>query len=266
MMVAGKVIVDKREGSVALLILNNPERRNPIDPEMIGQLVQALEEMERDDGVKVIVLTGQGDHFSSGGDLKLAGSEEWSIEGCRGRENSRHNAKPVRAIWQMEKPVIAMVKGYAIGGGMSLALACDIIFAADDAKFASNFLRIGLIPEMGALCFLPIAVGLNRAKELWFSAKQIDVHEAYRLGIVNQVFPKEKLEEETLSFAKEIAEMPTVAVRITKRILNATFLNMLDNILENEAQAIPFCGLTKEVKENIAAFREKRGSHFFKKK
>ena len=205
------------------------------------------------------MLTGQGDHFCSGGDLGGV-KREVTVEEYREIELKLH--KLVRAIPQMEKPVIAMVKGYSIGGGMSLALACDIIFAAEDTEFTSNFIRIGLIPEMGVQCFLPMAIGLYRAKELWFSAKVIDAHEAYRLGIANRIFPKEKLEEEILAFAREVAGMPPISIGITKQILNATFLQGLDNILNSEIQGIVMCGQTKEFKERVAAFQEKRIRHF----
>jgi len=255
MMSREKVFVDEREGNVAYLILNKPERRNALDPEMMDRLGQELVKLEGDDEVKVIVLKGQGDHFCSGGDLKYTGGKLAPIE--ENRNITRRLGKAVKAIQQIEKPVFAMVNGYALGGGLSLALACDMVLAAEDARFASNFLRLGLTPEMGATWLLPMIVGLHRAKELWFTAKLIDAHEAYRLGIVNRVFPKEKLEEETLALAREVALLPTQPLRITKRIVNATFLNMLDNVLEFEAQATPFCIETKELRERLAAFNEK---------
>ncbi len=250
-----KLQVEKQGGGVALLMINNPEKRNAIDQEIYEAFPIILETLDQDDEVKVMVLTGRGDHFCSGGDLSGA-KGDYTAEDRR--SVNRRYGKMVRAIQAIEKPVIAMVKGFSVGGGMSLVLACDMVFAASDAKFSTQFIRMGIFPEMGSLFFLPLIAGIHRAKELLFSAKLIDAQEAYRIGIVNQVVPKERLESETLAFAGEIAGMPSLPIRMSKRLMNSMLLNQLDQVLEWEAQATPLSSMTAEFKERLSAFRTQR--------
>lgn len=247
-----KLRVEKQDGGVALLIINNPEKRNAIDREVFETFPLILETLDRDDEVKAIVLTGQGEHFCSGGDLSGAKGVRTVEER---RDVNRQLGKMVRTIQHMEKPVIAMVRGFAVGGGMSLVLACDMVYAETEAKFSTQFIRLGIFPEMGSLFFLPLIAGVHRAKELLFSAKLFDAQEAYRIGIVNQVLPKERLETETLAFAREIAGMPSLPIRMSKRLMNTTLLNQLDQVLEWEAQATPLSSLTKDFEERLAAFK-----------
>lgn len=255
-MSADLIRMENKKNGVCVVILNNVEKRNAINAEAMDELTRILLELERNDEVRVIVLKGQGDHFCAGGDLTAL--KEYSTRELV--DKTRRLSRPIRLIQQMEKPVIAMVKGYAVGGGMSLALACDMMFAADDAKFSANFLRLAIVPDLGGLCFLPIAAGLYRAKELFFRGNIVDACEAAQLGIVNRIFPKERLEEETMAIAGEIAGMPAVALGLTKRILNAAFLDKLDGILEYEAHAQPLCAQSEEHKKMIAAFFQSRNS------
>ena len=256
-MAENTILVEKRDDAIAFVILNKPDRLNAIDTDMMDMFVAALHDLENDDSIKVIIIKGQGDHFCSGGDLKrdldvpiLPGIEE-------DRKAIRKYGRAAFTLQQIEKPVIAMVKGFAVGGGMSLALACDLIFAAEDAKFGSVFLKVGITPEMGALVTMPMTIGLYRAKELWFTGRTVDAQEAYGMGFVNRVLPKEKLEEATLAFAAELTKMPTAPMRITKRLANSTIFNMFSAVLEMEAELTPFCKLTDEFQQKIMAFRKK---------
>jgi len=250
------VIIDKKTDGVAFVIINKPARRNAIDPNLMDNLTDALLTLDNDDEVKVIILKGQGDHFSSGGDLKARKPGPCPIE--EKRKMLRKHGRTIQTIQNMEKPVIAMVKGYAVGGGMSLALACDLIFASEDAKFSCNFLKVGIVPEMGAMLFLPQTIGLYRAKELWFTGRIVGAAEACEMGFVNRVFSSEEIEAATISFAKEIALVPSVALRITKRISNSTINNMLNTILDSEAQSSPFCSETDDHKAYVESFRNKK--------
>jgi 2-(1,2-epoxy-1,2-dihydrophenyl)acetyl-CoA isomerase len=246
------LLVEKQDDGIAFLVINKPHRRNALDHEMMDQLVVTLEALESDGDVRVVVIKGQGKHFSSGADLRIVFE---TIEDVR--MALRKYLRAVRTIQQMEKPVIAMVAGYAIGGGMSLALACDIIFASEDAKFSANFLQLGITPEMGAMLFMPLTIGLYRAKELWYTGRIVEAREAREMGFVNRVFPAEQLEEATKEFAREISRTPALPVRITKRITNSTIFSMLNTIMEAEVQSSPFCSQTAEHKAYIAAFVKK---------
>jgi len=250
------VVVDKQNDGIATITLNKPERRNAIDPEMMDTLVDHLQNLDNDDDVQVVILRGQGDHFCAGGDLKAGASAGNTVE--ISRKSLKKYGLAVQTMQQMDKPIIAMVQGYAIGGGMSLALACDIILASEDAKFSSNFLSVGITPEMGAMLLMPLTIGIYRSKELWFTARGVDAEEAREMGFVNRVFPKEEIEEATQTLAREISQMPALAVRITKRITNSTILSMFNAVIDAESQATPFCTQTEEFRERLAAFVNKK--------
>ena len=250
-----KLRIEKKDEGIAILIINNPEKKNAFNQEMIEEFPLALETLDRDDEVKAIILTGQGEHFSSGGDLDIFNADRMPEDV---RKISRRLGKMVSAIQRIEKHVIAMVRGFAVGGGMSLVLACDMVYAEKGARFASNFIRLGVFPEMGSLYFLPLLVGINRAKELMFTAEIIDAEEAHRIGIVNKVLPKDTLEKETLAVAEKIAGMPPFPLRMSKRMINTTLLDQLEQALEWEAQATPLSTMTKEFSEQVLAFQSKK--------
>ncbi len=250
------LIIDQKADGVALIILNKPARRNAIDPDLMDNLTNTLLNLDNDDEVKVIILQGQGDHFSSGGDLKAREPGPYPVE--EKRKMLRKYGRTIQTIQNMDKPVIAMVKGYAMGGGMSLALACDLIFASEDAKFSCNFLKVGLVPEMGAMLFLPQIIGLYRAKELWFTGRTVGAAEACAMGLVNRVFPSSEIEAAAIAFAREIAAVPSVSLRITKRISNSVINHMLNTVLDCEAQSSPFCSETDDHKAYVDSFRNKR--------
>jgi 2-(1,2-epoxy-1,2-dihydrophenyl)acetyl-CoA isomerase len=228
---------------------------NAIDPDMMDQLVVSLQTLEDDEEVKVIILKGEGDCFSAGGDLSSNNVNSEDIRDLR--KMMKRYGRAVMAIQQTEKPVIAMVKGYAIGGAMSLALACDIILAAEDAKFVTGFLQIGLTPEMGSLLFLPLTIGMYKAKELWFTGRKVSAQEAYDMGFVNRVLPAEEIEEAAIALAKQIAQMPQTAVRITKRIANSIIFDKLPSVLESESIYSAFGLATEDHRNLIGEFRKR---------
>lgn len=250
------MLMERQDNGIAYITINKPERRNAIDAEMMVRLVEFLGHLEMDSDVRVIILQGQGEHFCSGGDLKAGVGGEPTVENSRAALQKYILA--VRKIIDMEKPVIAKVKGYAVGGGMSLAMACDIVFASEDAKFSSNFLKVGITPEMGAMLLMPLVMGVQRAKELWYSGRVIDAFEAREMGFVNRVIPTGEIDAVTLDFANNLAQMPSLPVRITKRITNSAIFHQLNSVMEAELQSTPFCTQTEDHKTLIAKFNQKR--------
>ncbi len=250
----GTVLIEKQGDGVAFVILEKQDRLNAIDPVMMDQLVDCLQQLEKDDEVNVIILKGNGKDFSAGGDLSNVNSED--IRELR--QMMKRYGRAILTIQQIEKPVIAMVKGYAIGGSMSLVLACDIIFASENAKFSSVFLKMGLTPEMGALLFMPLTIGLYRAKELWFTGRTVTASEGFTMGFVNRVLPDTEIDEETIAFAREIAGGPQLPMRVTKRITNSMIFNSLNTVLESESLYSAFFLATEDHKEIIETFRKKK--------
>lgn len=251
----GEVYVDKRDDGIAFLVINKPEKKNALSGPMMDLLTNALIELNEDDAVRVIILKGEGENFSAGGDLTQSRPGENSID--RSRKLLKRYMRTVLTVQQIDKPVIAMVDGWAVGGAMSLALACDIIFVSERVKFTSNFLKVGIIPEMGAMMFMPLLMGPYRAKELWFTGRVVDAQEAYQMGFANRILAADRLEEGTVAFAKEVAAVSAMSIQITKRITNSTMGPMLDLVMEAESTASPFCTQTAEFKEIIAKFGKK---------
>jgi 2-(1,2-epoxy-1,2-dihydrophenyl)acetyl-CoA isomerase len=250
----GTVLIENQGDGVVFVILDKPGSMNAIDPLMMDQLVDCLHQLEKDDEVNVIILKGNGKHFSTGGDLSNV-----NLEDIRElRHMMKRYSRATLTIQQIEKPVIAMVRGYSIGGAMSLVLACDVIFASENAQFSSGFLKMGLTPEMGAFVLMPLAIGLYRAKELWFTGRMVTASEGYTMGFVNRVLPDEEIEEATIAFAREIAQGPQLPVRVTKHITNSILFNSLNTVLASESLFSAFFLATEDHKEIIEAFRKKR--------
>ena len=180
----------EKHGGVALLTMNRPEIMNALEAALARDLVSALREAAADDEIGSIVLTGTGKSFSSGGDL---GRLMQGFDLLEGRRWLQEGYAQLMGLLKVRKPVIAAVNGYAVGAGFSLALLCDLIIAADTAKFGMAFIKVGAVPDCGALYFLPRLVGLPKAKELVFTGANIDAAEAYRIGIVNRVVPAAEL-------------------------------------------------------------------------
>lgn len=250
-----QVYVDRREDGIAFLVINKPQKKNAISGPMMDLLTNALIELNEDDSVRVIILKGEGDNFSTGGDLTQGGPEGSTVD--QSRKLLKRYMRTIQTVQHIGKPVIAMVDGWAVGGAMSLALACDIIFVSDRVKFTSNFLKVGIIPEMGAMMFMPQLMGPHRAKELWFTGRVVGADEAYQMGFANRILPAAQLEEGTLDFAKEVATVSAMSLQITKSITNSTMGPMLDLVMEAESTASPFCTQTAEFKEIIAKFSKK---------
>lgn len=257
-MVEKTVLVD-REERVLTITLNSPETYNALSMQMREELLDALVGAMRDADTRVVVITGKGKSFCSGGDISTMRKDFVPGEG---RARLRNVHRIVRAITGMDKLVIAAVNGPAIGAGCNIALACDFILAAEEAKFGQPFGRIGLIPDMGGLYFLARLVGPLKAKELVFTWRTIDAGEADRMGLVNRVAPLEKLYAEVRELAAQLAAGPAMANALTKAIINKSMESTLEQILEEEAMAQDLCFLTPDHKEGVSAFFEKRKPRF----
>lgn len=253
-----RILYEKRPSGIVLIRINNPENRNALDVPLRKEMANALQTAGDDAEVRVIILTGVGDHFCAGGDIKSMGD----FTSFQARQRMMLGHHPLRLIWNMEKPVIAMVHGYAAGGGMNLTLACDLIFAADDARFIQGFVKIGLISDVGSLYFLPRLMGVQRAKELIFRGGQLDAAEAEKTGIVNRVFPRDQLEPKTVEFAEALAEGPAHTIGLMKKMINKGLDCSLDTFLEMEAGFQSLCFNSEENREGISAFLEKRKPDF----
>lgn len=204
-------------------------------------------------------MTGSGRAFCAGGDISTmqAGAGPFA-----GRERLKKVHGIITGLLRMEKPVIAAVNGYAVGAGCNLALACDIIIAAESAKFGQAFVNIGLVTDMGGAYLLPRAVGLHKAKELCFTGQNIEAREAERIGLVNRVVPDAELESTVKALAGKLAKAPTKAIALAKELLNKSFETNLYALLEFESFAQSTAFQTEDFKEGAAAFLEKREPHF----
>jgi 2-(1,2-epoxy-1,2-dihydrophenyl)acetyl-CoA isomerase len=252
-----KAILFEQKDNIARITLNIPEKMNPLDLDMRVDLLEAFRQISDDDSVKVVIMTGSGKAFSAGGDIR-------TMEGLTSvatRVRLKRGQRPIKAMIELEKPIIGAINGVAAGAGVSLALACDILIASEEAKFAMSFVKIGLIPDMGSYYLVPLRVGVARAKELMFTGDMIDAREAERIGLVNKVVSPEKLEEEVSSLASRLANGPSQAYAMIKAALNR-WPASLESFFEMESsmQAVAFS--SEDFDEGRRAFLEKRKSVF----
>ena len=250
----------ERRGAVTTLTLNRPEARNALDIVMRRELVAALDEVEADEAARVLVLTGAGGHFCSGGDVKTMREKRYTA--AEGRARVELLNLMVRRLVDFPKPTIAMVDGYAVGAGSNLALCCDLIVASERAKFGELFWKIGLVPDGGGTWLLPRVVGLARAKELIFTADVIDAAEAERIGLVNRVVPAAALEATTHALAEKIAGGPPAVLKMAKHMVNRAATSDLAAALDLEAFSQGMAISAEDHQEGLAAFFEKRAPRF----
>lgn len=248
----------QRRGAVAVVTIDNPAKKNALTPDMRKSLLAAFLGFVDEDEVRAVVLTGAGDAFCSGADVGAMGSRD--LAGARVRMKTLHAM--VRAVHGLDKPVIAAVRGAAVGAGWSLALACDLVIASETAKFAQVFKRIGLAPDGGAIWFLARQIGFSRAKELVYSARTLLALEALALGLVHRVVADDRLLQEALDLAHDYADGPTLALGMAKQMFAACVLPSLDQFLEMEILVGPQLTQTRDHAEGSAAFKEKRKPAF----
>lgn len=247
------------EARVATIVLNRPDALNALTVPMKVDLLAALRRVERDRGVRAVVLTGAGRAFCAGQDLKERLQPDAAPLGVEIRE--RYNPI-IRAMRALPKPIVGAINGVAAGAGASLAMACDIRIAADTSSFALAFGRVGLVPDSGATWFLPRLVGVTRAAELALLGDPVTAADAVRLGLVGRVVPAADLATEARSVAARLAAGAPRAMALTKRALNAAWERDLEGALEYEAHLQDMAGRTSDHREGMAAFLEKRPPRF----
>ncbi len=256
-----ETILHEKQGGVASIALNRPNKLNAFDATMHEELYSALDDAAFDDAVRCVVLRGEGRGFSAGADL--AGiREDWEGDPDLGEYLRNTYSRLVKRMVSMEKPIVASLHGPVYGAGVGISLACDLRVAAESAKFSVAFIKVGLMPDAGVSFFLPRAVGLGRAMEMSLLGDPVEADEALRIGLVNRVVPDERLPEETAALASRLAAMPTAAIGRTKPALHASFEVDLETALEREAEGQTFCGFTEDHKEGVAAFFGKREAKF----
>ncbi len=238
--------------------MDRPERYNALTDKMKKELLECLQTIRYDHSVRAVLLTGEGKAFCSGSDVGTMGE----FDPMAGRDRIQHAHDFILALANLEKPVIAAVRGHAVGVGWSLAMACDIILASDTAKFAQVFKKIGLAPDGGAIFFLARYVGILRAKELVMSARTIDADEALHLGLVTEVVPDDQLNTRAMAFANELAESATFALAMGKRMFHGVTQPSLESFLELESHVQNLVLQSPDRDEGIAAFMEKRPPKF----
>ena len=259
---AGPVLIEARHGAIATLVMNRPDRLNALNSELTIAVQEALGRIAQDESIRVVVLTGAGRAFCSGGDLGVIGKGRASGETQSLEPLLRAGMQAVLTMRVMPQPVIAAVNGAAAGAGMNIALAADIRVAAEEATFGQNFAKVGLFPDFGGTYFLPQLVGPSKAAELFYTGDMIDAKTALRLGIVNHVVPSALLEVEVKALAERIMHGPPVAVRAVKKTLFASEGKKLAAALEHEVQEQVRCYLSEDCSEGIRAFFEKRPPQF----
>jgi enoyl-CoA hydratase/carnithine racemase len=247
---------------VATITLNKPDRRNPIsEPDMVDALVTGLESANANAAVRCVVLTGAGSAFSSGGDVGAMrdAATARAAEPALTPRYYKHGIQRIPlAFERLDVPVIAAVNGPAIGAGLDLACMCDMRIAAESARFAESFVRVGIIPGDGGAWLLPRIVGYSRACEMAFTGEMIGAEEALSIGLVGRVVPDAALTEASRALAARIAANPPHAVRMTKRLLMEGRHVRLDTLLEMAAAMQSLVHATADHREAVAAFLEKR--------
>lgn len=246
-----KVDVD---AGVAVLSLNRPEKYNPLSMQMLAELLEAFTALRSDPEVKVVLLTGSGKAFCAGGDINDMLGGKLKLDYVAGRTLG----KTIQAIQGIEKPVICALNGIAAGGGAGVALACDVIYASEKARFSEIYANIGMVPDCGNLWLLPRVVGPHKAKELCFTAEIIDAQEMYRLGIVQKLFTPEELMPKALEFCKRLAAGPLLAYQYIKTFVDRGWGMSLEQFYDLEALALDTVMKSEDFKEGCAAFVEKR--------
>jgi 2-(1,2-epoxy-1,2-dihydrophenyl)acetyl-CoA isomerase len=250
----------ERAGTIATITLNRPQARNALDLVMRRELLAALDEVEADEGDRVLVVTGAGEHFCAGGDVKTM--RERRHTAAEGRARVEMLNRLVIRLVDFPRPTIAMVDGYAVGAGCNLALCCDLIVASDRAQFGELFWKIGLVPDGGGTWLLSRVVGLARAKELIFTADVIGAAEAERIGLVNRVVPAAALAAETRTLAEKIAAGPPGVLRMAKHMVNRAASSDLAAALDLEAFSQGLAIASEDHQEGLRAFFDKRPPRF----
>lgn len=256
-----KNVIFEKEGNIAIVSINRPKALNALNSETLKELDNVIDEISNDEGIFAVILTGAGEKaFVAGADI----SEMKDMNVLEGRKFGILGNKVFRKIELLEKPVIAAVNGFALGGGCELSMACDIRIASEKAKFGQPEAGLGITPGFGGTQRLPRLVGMGMAKELIYSTRTINAQEALRIGLVNRVVAPEALMEEAKKLAKDIASKAPIAVKLCKEAINRGMQVDIDTALNIESQIFGECFSTEDQTDAMTAFVEKRKLDGFK--
>ena len=253
------------ENGIATLTMNRPEARNALSMEMRKELIDVLHDVERDNSVRCVLLKGAGDHFMAGGDVKGMGdSIKKSPEEIKKEFMLRiHDLHPIMfAMRRMPKPIVASCRGAAAGAGVSIALACDLVIAAEDAFFTLAYCKIGTSPDGSSSFHLPRAVGIKKAMEIALLGDRFDAQAAKDMGMINFVVPDSELDEETNKLTARLANGPTHVYGNTKALFYRSLESEFESQLQAEAEYFSDCASREDFKEGVTAFIEKRSPVF----
>ncbi|MDR7152719.1 2-(1,2-epoxy-1,2-dihydrophenyl)acetyl-CoA isomerase [Hydrogenophaga palleronii] len=245
---------------VATITFNNPAKRNVFDAEVRERLADVVGQVRRDAGIRALVLTGAGGHFCSGGDLRNIAAAGLDTAGWRHRMRSLHEW--LHDLITLDRPVIAAVDGAAAGAGFSLAMMADFVLATPRAKFCMSFLKVGLVPDMAAFYTLPRIVGVQRAKELMLSARDVGAEEALRLGLVMELHAPEVLLDRAQALATSFVGASPTAVSLIKRALEQAPGASLAALVDAEVNAQALAAATPEHREAVRCFLDKQALPF----
>ncbi len=256
---AYETIIFEKQDNIAVIKFNRPKALNAISPEVVKEMNQALDQVEADKGIKVLILTGEGEKaFVAGADISVM----VNFSPLEAREFSREGQELLFRLETLPIPVIACVNGFALGGGTEIAMACDFIYASENAKFGQPEINLGIIPGFGGTQRLSRLVGKAMAKELCMTGVIISAKEAKEIGLVNKVLPRDKLWEETLNTAKVIASKGKVSLRAVKQCIDRGYDVDLHSGCFMESDAFGICMASPDGKEGLSAFLEKRKPNF----
>jgi len=252
------IIVESVEG-ITTITFNRPKALNALNSELLAEFAQAVEAVANDEAVRVLVLTGAGGKaFVAGADI----TELAKLDSLKAKVFINRGLSVINRLTELPIPVIAAVNGFALGGGLEIAMACDFIYAAENASFGQPEIKLGLIPGYGGTQRLPRIIGAARAKELLYTGRMIKAQEALTLGIVNRVTAPEALMEQVMATAREMAGMGRVSLRATKQAVNFGLNVDLATGLRIETDAFALCMASADAKEGTSAFLEKRKAAF----
>jgi enoyl-CoA hydratase len=256
---AYETILFETTGSVAVITINRPKAMNALSPVVIGEIDQAIAAVKADDAIGAVILTGAGDKaFVAGADIAAMSK----MNPLEGRAFSRAGQEVLFNMEQLPKPIIAAVNGFALGGGCEIAMACDFIYAAENAKFGQPEINLGIIPGFGGTQRLSRLVGKNWAKELCLTGALINAEEAKAIGLVNRVFPAGELMDAAMKTAKGMAAKGKVSTRAIKELINSGYDMPLERAIPMESECFATCFASPDQAEGMGAFLEKRKAEF----
>ncbi|HEY78393.1 MAG TPA: enoyl-CoA hydratase/isomerase family protein [Dehalococcoidia bacterium] len=261
-------ILFKKEYHVAVITLNRPDNLNALLEPLVLELSKIIDEVDKDDDIRAVVVTGAGKAFSAGGDLnEFVGGDRETFHTKGSAEGSRQGSRMIASViplrfYKLMKPTIAMVNGPAVAGGLVLACACDLRVGSENARFINGFIKIGLTPGLGLTWIMPRLIGLPRALEFLYLGRPVYAEEAERIGLLNKLVPANELEKTTMELAHGLADGPPLAIRLTKMQTYKGIDMPLDIAMEFGAASETLTLLSEDHREGLAGFREKRKPMF----